>query len=124
MIEIQLHQWQLPVGETLSGNITWTADREKLPKQAIASIGWRTEGRGSIDRATVQEIRFDAHQFSLSSSTTLPFQFALPFMAPISYDGSLLRIIWELQVKFDLPGLFTRDDQQVVSFRVLPRPTS
>lgn len=120
MREIRLSQSGVRAGETISGDIIWTVP-EELPKRAIASIGWRTEGRGDVNRATVQEISLDFSKFARGGNATIPFQFQIPFNGPVSYDGSLLRIIWEVNVEIDLANVLSKKNRQAVIFRVLPR---
>lgn len=92
MREIRLSQSGIRAGETISGDIIWTVP-EELPKRASAFIGWRTQGRGDVNRATVQELPLNFSRFTPGGTATIPFQFQIPFNGPVSYNGSLLRII-------------------------------
>ncbi len=121
MIDIRLPQPDVKAGGQLTGTLVWTSEQQKMPKGAIATIGWRTEGRGTVDQAKIQEIQLDPNRLGIGGAAPVPFQFQIPFEGPISYNGRLIRIIWELNVVIDLPGLFTRDDKQTVVFQVLPR---
>jgi hypothetical protein len=120
MIEVQLKQDQWLLGDTLQGNLIWTAAANQHPKQIIASLQWRTEGRGGGALEVVQKVEFDMHS-SDQTLIQLPFGLELPMLAPISYDGLLLRVIWEICVTVDLPGLFTKDEKNTVPIRVMPR---
>jgi hypothetical protein len=120
MIDIQLSQTEVRVGDVLSGRLIWTPARP-LPKQATVAIGWRTEGRGTVNSQKVQELQIDCDRFATGITTTIPVQFQIPTSAPVSYDGLLLRIIWEATVVLAFPGLLTRNQQQAMLFRVLPR---
>jgi Arrestin (or S-antigen), N-terminal domain len=120
MIDIRLHHNQVMAGETLTGSFSFYPDSQKTVKEAIASIGWRTEGRGTVDQGKVQEITFDPTHFA-NGSGSVPFKFQLPSECPISVDGQLIRIIWEVSVKLDIAGIFAKDHKHSQVFRVLPR---
>lgn len=118
MINIRLFNLEARAGETISGEVIWTVP-DKLPKQAIAFVGWRTEGRGDVDWAKVQEIPFYFNKSAAGSTVKIPFQFQIPFVGPVSYNGSLFRIIWEVKVEVD--DIWNQKDQQAVMFQVIPR---
>lgn len=122
MIDVTLLQSEVTVGETLSGRMTWTASSQKQPKEIKISMGWRTEGRGEVDRQTVEEIRLGEDRFSANGAVYSDFNFPIPRSGPVSYDGSLIRIIWEVRIVVDMPGFFSRDDKETYGFRVLPQP--
>lgn len=121
MIDVHLSSTAIAAGETLSGTLTWNAPNAKVPKKATISIGWVTEGRGTRDRRTVQEVALDPNQLASSQGVPIPFSLQIPPEGPITYNGSLIRIIWEMKVLIDLPGLFARDDKQSWQVEVLPR---
>jgi hypothetical protein len=120
MIDLRLQQDQVMVGEMLQGSLAFYPDSPKTVKEAIVSIGWHTEGRGSQDEAKVQEMVFDATHFS-GGSGMVPFQFQIPAAGPVSIEGQLIRVIWQVSVKLDLAGMFAKDLKQQQPFRVLPR---
>lgn len=121
MIEIEVPQPVVEVGQKLHGRLVWTAEQQAKPKHVKVALGWRTEGRGDVDRKTTTELKLEAGSVSAGDRTVFPFEFLLPNEGPISYDGSLLRILWEITVLVDLPGLFARDEKYQLAIRVLPR---
>lgn len=120
MIDLRLHQDQVAVGEILRGSLAFYPDLPKTVKAAIVTLGWHTEGRGSCDKAKVQEMVFDTTHFP-DGSGTVSFQLQIPVEGPISIEGQLIRVIWQVSAKLDLAGLFTKDLQQQQIFQVLPR---
>ena len=92
MITIELNQEIFIPGQILRGNCYWQAPEETRSQTAKLSIGWRTEGRGDVE-----------HDWSLQTLTLIPqmavpFEWEIPLKAPPSYDGELIRILWEVVV--------------------------
>ncbi|AFZ61257.1 hypothetical protein H6G54_02900 [Anabaena cylindrica FACHB-243] len=81
----------LEVSSDLTGSCTWIPDGKNKENSLTLTIGWRTEGRGSIDSEIIYETE-------LIQSETTYFKCKIPVAGPISYDGKLLRIIWEIVV--------------------------
>lgn len=57
-----------------------------------------TDGRGSTDSEEYGEIEAAVDEYGMTST---PFLLPVPVDAPISYDGSLIRIRWQLVVRTD-----------------------
>ena len=121
MIDVRLAQTKVTAGDTLKGTLIWHAPNSKVPKKASISIRWYTEGRGMRNNQTVQEFFFDPNQLISSQRLGTPFSLDIPYDAPITYNGFLIRVIWELEVLIDMPGLFTRGEKQKCQFQVTPR---
>jgi hypothetical protein len=120
VIDLRLQQEQVMVGEMLKGSLAFYPDSPKTVKEAIVTLGWHTEGRGSGDEAKIQEMVFDASHFP-GGSGMVSFQLQIPVEGPISIEGQLIRIIWQVSVKLDLAGMFAKDLEQQQLVRVLPR---
>ena len=122
MIDIQLDGTQLCWGDRLSGQFIWQPDNpDKIPKSAAVSINWFTEGRGSRDRQTVDEQPLDPQKILDFQTRPFPFSFTIPQETPITYDGYLFRLMWELEVKIVFPGIFRPKELGTAVFQVLPR---
>lgn len=122
MIDIQLDDTQLGWGDRLSGQFIWQPDNpDKIPKSADVSINWFTEGRGTGDRQTVEKQPLDPQKLLDFKTRPFPFTFTIPREAPMTYDGYLFRLMWELEVKIVFPGFFRPKDQAACVFQVLPR---
>jgi hypothetical protein len=119
VITITLDRNVLTAGETVAGTATWQPDRPVNPRAIVISAAWRTEGRGDTSRGHAGEVRFPVGPEGFPPLVTLPFQFVLPPDGPISYDGKIIRILWELVVRIDLP--MAVDETYAVPFQVLAR---
>lgn len=124
MIDVYLEQKTIVVGEAVSGKLIWHPDRNKMPKRGFILIVWYTEGRGTRDRQTVEKLRLDQNQLVLVQGGGIPFSLNVPDGGPITYNGTLIRVIWELQVVINMPGLLTRDEKLIRPFQVIPRQSA
>lgn len=115
MIQIQIDQEEAMVGERVTGRVLWQPEGE-VPRALTVRVGWRTEGRGSTATGTIWEQRVP----SPSAPMQIPFDAAIPLDGPISYDGRLIRILWEASVQLDLP--LRADPVERQRFVVWPRP--
>jgi hypothetical protein len=81
-------------------------------------VGWRTEGRGDPDSAVIHSAEFVRDGAASTEPWSVAVDFEVPAAGPVSYDGKILRIIWEVRVT-----AFTDGEQrtQVEAFRVTPR---
>lgn len=120
MINIHLRQPELEAGQQLHGSFTWHPSQPKTPKAAIVTVAWRTAGRGYIDKQNVTEIRLEPG-FGFEVNGASDFSVLIPSTGPVSYDGGLLQIIWEVHVSVNLSGLLAGTHIGVLMFRVLPR---
>lgn len=91
MINIYLDKDTIEVGTKLSGSCLWTPASKEEKKTLKLFIGWRTEGRGDIDKETIYETE-------IQPSSRAYFNCQIPITGPVSYDGELLRIIWEIVI--------------------------
>jgi hypothetical protein len=95
MLNLTLQQSELRIGDHLTGYVQWTGNQPA--KEIKLIIQWRTEGRGSIDEAKL-------HAMILPPEGG-HFSFQIPSTAPYSYDGQLIRIIWEVKSIAKIAGL-------------------
>lgn len=116
MIRVEIPSGPVEVGATLKGQVTWTPDGDAKPRGLRVTLGWRTEGKGNKKEGTCDET--ERTDIAPGSTVTLPFEFHVPIDGPVSYDGKLMRIIWEVMARVDLP--FTRDEMEKREIRVVP----
>jgi hypothetical protein len=120
MIEIHLqHQGAFEVGQQVKGTLIWTPDSDTLPRSILVSLGWRTEGRGFVDRQRVASMSPTVNRVVAGRPTMIPFAVELPLEGPMSYVGSLMRIIWELTVDIEKPWAI--DEHLTIGLIVVPR---
>jgi len=111
MISIHLKKNVIIAGQFLQGTCRWLPEANEAHKKAYLKIGWRTEGRGNVDQENL-------YKKDILPQDLLPFQYQIPPKVPYSYDGELLRIIWEVTVEVE--GFFKlRQAHQTTAFRVL-----
>jgi hypothetical protein len=82
---------QFRPGDELTGAAGWELDR---PPEAIeVRLIWFTRGKGTEDVGVVQTVRFDQPK----AAEARPFSFRLP-LAPYSFSGKLISLIWALEL--------------------------
>lgn len=115
MIRLELEQDAVVNGDHLRGNAEWTTEG-KQPRKFEVICRWRVEGKGRKYEEVV-DLELDV---SPGAHASLPFDFEIPMVGPLSYDGKLFRIVWEIVARADLPLAF--DEEQTKPFTVRPRP--
>lgn len=75
----------------------------------------RTEGRGNTDRRDFETHEIPVDEYGMA---TADLELAVPTDAPISYDGSLIRVLWEIEARTDLKLM--GDQRSSVSVLVVP----
>jgi hypothetical protein len=118
VIRVQLSQEKVRNGDSLTGRVMWTASGKKQPRKIEAICRWRIEGKGRRKETIVdQELGLDVES---RSEVSVQFDFTIPLYGPLSYDGKLFRVIWEVVGRADLP--FAIDEVEVKEFAVVARP--
>ena len=62
-------------------------------------LRYRTEGRGDTDSWEGPAVSFPV---GVDGALTADFTLDVPSDAPVSYDGNLLRLLWEVEARTDL----------------------
>lgn len=113
MIIIELNQEIFIPGQMLRGDCYWQAPEETRSQTAKLSIGWRTEGRGDVEHDWYTQ------SIELIPQIAIPFEWEIPLKAPLSYDGELIRILWEVVVESKkgdrLPKAFAARIESILS---------
>jgi hypothetical protein len=118
MIRVELSQEKVRNGDLLTGRVVWTASGKKQPRKIEAICRWRIEGKGRRKETIVdQELGLDVES---RSEVSVQFDFTIPLHGPLSYDGKLFRVVWEVVGRADLP--FAIDEVETKAFTVVPRP--
>ena len=112
MIRIALSESKVRNGERVKGTVTWEAEGAKTPRKIEVACRWRVEGRGRTREEIVSS--FESHD------SVIPFDFEVPKEGPLTYDGTLLRIAWEIAAEADLPMAI--DQRAAAPFTVVARP--
>ncbi len=80
------------------------------------SLRWYTEGRGDTDSNTVMTVELPVDEFGMTSGRV---ELGVPGNGPISYDGSLIRVRWEISAQTDIKLGF--DQLSTAEVLVVPR---
>lgn len=116
MIDIHLDHDAVTLGSTVRGRVSWTASKDVSPRKIQVFLRWHTEGRGSTAKDTLVTGTHECGPVSAGEEVSFPFEFSIPEDVPVSFDGRLIRMIWEIGVQVDLPWAF--DEKSAAVFRV------
>lgn len=117
MIRIEFENQETVLGDTLRGKIAWTPEKDMTPRKINLVFGWHTEGRGSTAEDDVISCEHDCGAVVAGQTVEIPFKVTIPDDVPVSFDGELIRLIWSLKVRVDVPWAF--DIKEDRAFRVL-----
>lgn len=87
-------------GDKVSGRAIVQCETNLNCRGIHVKLGWHTEGKGDKD----QDVYFDQvvhHGELLAGRHEFPFSARLP-MAPMSYAGHHIKIIWAVHVRIDI----------------------
>lgn len=104
-------------GDRLSGKLSYPT--QTPPKRVTVELLWRTEGRGTGDRKIIDTCSIDPQQLTLGLA--IPFTVQTPYEGPITYNGALFRIIWEIKATVVLPGMLTKKEEQTQPVSIVCR---
>lgn len=109
------HAW--PIGAAVRGRVSIHAPDATKTRRMTAELAWRTEGRGDTDRGTAASVTL--HEGDLHAGATLArdIELAVPEDGPLTYDGHLIRIMWAVVVRIDIP--WGRDVIETVEVAIL-----
>ena len=112
-----LDQEVVRAGDRLSGKLSYPT--QTLPKQVTVELLWRTEGRGTRDRQTIDTCSINPQQLTLG--LPIPFTVQTSYEGPVTYNGSLFRIIWEIKATVTFSGMLAKKEEQTQPVNVLCR---
>jgi len=98
------------------------ADRLQIQEGSSVdiSVEWYTRGKGNQDRQTIRSQIFN----QIEPDVITPFSLQLPTNAPPTYEGKLIRIVWEVKMTVYISGFLGRFGNQkqeyFASINVLP----
>lgn len=116
MITISLDRDIARSGEEVSGHAAWSSDG-RPPKAVTIALRWYTEGRGNQDRAVAAEMEVDL-EGPAAGLTSTAFRLRTPKDGPLSYDGMMIRVRWEVAVELSIP--WGKDETETAELWVLP----
>ncbi len=121
-LHISMENGITEVGSVFRGRITSAGQRDDLAETSNQSVRavrlslrYYTQGRGDRDSQTVV-----GHEFPVDSYGRVDagFELPVPLAGPISYDGRLIRVLWEVEARVDIK--LRRDAKTIVPVLVIP----
>jgi len=120
-MEIYLDEFVVEVGESLTGRIVRHPDSDGITttskvREIRLSLKYETSGRGTTDSSAVSTQNFacDSH-----GGVNGSFSLSVPGAGPISYDGNLIRVRWQVEARLDVK--MARDPKLLADVLVVPR---
>lgn len=111
-MRIELDSPLVEVGESVAGTLHWGPDAGTGPVRV--GVGYRTEGRGTPVRSLVAAV-----DLTPSPDRTAAFELEIPSGGPISFDGRLIRVVWQVEARSDVDRAAEPDAEEEVT--VFPR---
>jgi hypothetical protein len=115
VIAIELEKDTVEAGDFVAGRIHWVREGDRSVTRILVDIAWRTDGGGNIasgvGRVTLVPVR--KHQ----RDGLFPVRLLIPYEGPISFEGELISMSWQLRVRVDQSGF---DEFAKAEFRVVP----
>lgn len=107
-----------PVGGCVTGRVRIDASVATKTRRITAFVEWKTEGRGNRNTGSASSITIHQGELYDGMSIRHEFELRIPEDGPISYEGHLIRILWAVTVRIDVP--WGRDVFERAAFTVLP----
>ena len=114
MIVLETDRRVAVVGDVVRARASW--QHGKAPKEVRVELRWYTEGRGTRNRGVVDRVVHTADAGPIPP--VIEAVLTVPREGPVTYDGSMIRIRWEVHATVDVA--WARDPDQSVPLVVRP----
>jgi hypothetical protein len=94
---IILHNQVTACGDPVTGTATWSGNDRG--REVVAALYLRTEGRGDLDTLVVARARLGK-----APGGEANFSLPVPIEGPVTYHGSLLRVMWHVALTIPPKG--------------------
>jgi sporulation-control protein spo0M len=103
-IRLEFDALVVECGGRFTGRVTRDPDADGVTTDSRArsvrlTLRYRTEGRGDNESKKITVVNFDVETHG---GLSVPFSLPVPMGSPISYDGSLMRVIYEVEARVDI----------------------
>ena len=115
MIRIELAQTEILVGETLTGQVVWSRSGGRQPRRIMVAVHWVASGKGKRREVVIHQM--SEEDVASQSQIVVPLSVEIPF-GPLTYDGKLFKISWDVSARADLP--LAIDETEKLAFVVRP----
>jgi len=102
-IEIEGSRRAFSPGDTLSGRVTWTLERD--PTDVELRLFWYTAGKGTQNVNVVRSVSLPA----TSQREQHPFEIAAP-ESPYSFSGKLVSLVWAIEAEAEPNEISARSE--------------
>lgn len=113
-MEIEIDQARAECGSRVTGRARWGGS--KNPRSVRVALIYKTEGRGNTDTGNV-----DSFELPPGATGDHGFELLVPIEGPMSYDGNLIRVVWDVELRLDLRA--RRDPTTEERIHVIPKQT-
>ena len=121
-LQLTLQNDMSEIGGVFRGRLVRVGDMDDLAEDSESRVRavrlrlhYKTEGRGDTDSKTIETHEFPADEYG---AVNADFELAIPDDGPISYDGQLIRVLWEIEARVDIK--MRRDKRTTAAVLVLP----
>lgn len=119
-VGLELDEQVCEVGGRFTGRLIRQADADGISNDSRARsirlvLRVYTSGRGDTDRRDISTLTFD---LEAHGGLNADFSLTVPADSPVSYDGSLMRIMYEIEARIDLK--LARDEKYARQVLVVP----
>lgn len=103
-LQLQVDSLAAEVGGAFTGQLVRQADADGASNASKAreirvQLLLRTEGRGTTDEAVVSSLTQPLQRYG---GINAPFTLGVPPRSAVSYDGSLIRVLYRIEARVDL----------------------
>lgn len=114
VIQLSCDRHEVRCTEVVRVLLGWHADRQ--PEAVRIELRWRTEGRGDRNSGVGAVHRHGPEQGPIPPQ--LEAALRVPGDGPVSYDGQMIRVIWEVRAVLEMR--LRTDPSAAVPLQVLP----
>ncbi len=118
-VEFDREDRRFKAGETVSGTVHLTANREMNHKGVMVEVYWKTHGRGNTDKGEVSTYMLYDQPIAAGERFSWPFSFAAP-SGPTTYHGHYVNLDHYVNARVDIAWAF--DPMKEEEFILLPSP--
>ncbi|MFB6355894.1 MAG: hypothetical protein ABEJ65_05200 [bacterium] len=120
MIEVKLDREEIPAGTPVRGTLLLQPESELELDSVTLEAKWYTSGTGDPNENTVVRRSLSPGTIEQGSSFESSFEMEIPKLAPVSYQGDLINVNWEIRVECDTPLGSDFEELKRTAFVVLP----
>jgi hypothetical protein len=103
MIAIEVDQQSVAAGEFMTGHVRWGSDDDRRARQILVGLEWHTDGAGNRACGVSRAMRFVPKPSDRAAA--FPFRLMVPHEGPVSFEGELITVGWNVKVRVDQMGL-------------------